>query len=275
MELFHIGFVSISVIDLLDIAIVSYIFYRLYVAMRGTVAAQIFVGFIFLIALFFVAQALNLKALGWLLRTVTDVWVIALLILFQPEIRRLLILFSRGRLMRYFVKLDVTESIDEVVGAAVELSKKRHGALMVIVRSTGLRTFAESGIQLEARISKSLLISIFNPKSPLHDGAVIIKDRVVEAARCTLPFSTTTKLNDVPLGMRHRAGLGITEQADVVVVIISEETGTISVAENGVLERGFTGEALRQRLQRSLTTSTTRWSLRHVFSASQFNSSTR
>jgi len=266
VELFHIGFLTVSLTDLLDVAIVSFVFYRLYVAMRGTVAAQIFVGFVLLIALFFVAQALNLKALGWLLRSVTDIWVVALIVLFQPELRRLLILFSRGRLMHYFVKLDVNESIDEVVGAAVELSRKRQGALMVIVRSTGLRSFVESGIQLQAQISRSLLISIFNPKSPLHDGAVIVKDRIIEAARCTLPLSAVTRLGEVPLGMRHRAGLGITEQADVVVVIVSEESGAISFAENALLERGLTGEELRRRLRSSLSSPTVRWSLKNVFS---------
>ena len=254
MELFKIGFLPVTIIDVIDIALVGFIFYRLYMMMRGTIAAQIFVGLMLIMAFSFITQATNLKAMGSILRTLTEVWVIAFIVLFQPEIRRLLVHVGRSPVVRMFLRLDVEESIEEIASAAGELSKKRHGALMVIVRATGLRTFVESGIQLQGRVSRSLLLSIFNPKSPLHDGAVIIKDRIIEASRCTLPLSLTTKIGPIGLGMRHRAGLGISEQADVLAIIISEETGTISLAEDGVLTRNLTATELRKELKERLST---------------------
>jgi diadenylate cyclase len=253
MDLFRIGFFQVTLIDLLDIVLVSYIFYRLYMVMRGTVAAQIFVGLVLIIAFSFVTQAMNLKAMNWILRTLTDIWVIAFIVLFQPELRRLLVLIGRNRVVRLFLRLNAEESIDEVVGAAGELARKHHGMLVVIIRATGIRAFVETGLSLQARISKPLLVSIFNPRSPLHDGAVVIHDRVVEAARVTLPLSQTSTIGDVVLGMRHRAGLGITEQADVISVMVSEETGAISLADNGVLIRGLSTQELRNELHSRLS----------------------
>ncbi len=248
MELFKIGFLSVGVVDLIDVALVSFIIYRLYMAMRGTIAIQIFLGLLLILAFSFAAQALNLKAMTWILRTVTDIWVLAFIILFQPELRRLLVLLSRNPIVRFFLEFKSDESLDEVINAVVELSRKKTGALIVLVRATGIRMVVETGTRLEALVNKALLLSIFNPRSPLHDGAVIIKDRLIEAARCTLPLSGTTSWEGQLLGTRHRAGLGISEQADVVVVIVSEETGTISVAENGVLTRGLTPAVLRRDL---------------------------
>ena len=253
MELFRIGFLSVTIIDVFDVALVSFLFFQLYRVMRGTIAAQIFVGLLLIIAFSFLAQAINLKAMGWLLRTLTDIWVIAFIVLFQPELRRLLLIVGRNRIVRMFLRLDVTESIEEIAGAAAELSKKRHGMLVVIVRATGLRMFIESGQPLQAVVSKPLLLSIFNPKSPLHDGAVIIKDRIVEAARCTLPLSQMVRVGDYVLGMRHRAALGVSEQADVIALVVSEESGTISIAENGSLIRGISAKELRKELQTRLT----------------------
>lgn len=251
--LFKIWFINVSLIDLIDVALVAFIFYRLYVIMRGTVAAQIFVGLVLIIAFSFVAQAMNMKAMNWILRTLTDIWVIAFIVLFQPELRRLLVLVGRNRIVRMFLRLDVQESIDEVVTAASELARKHHGMLAVIVRATSLRTSVETGVQLQARVSKPLLVSIFNPRSPLHDGAVVIRDRIIEAARVTLPLSQTSLVGDQVLGMRHRAGLGISEQADVVAVIVSEETGAISIADMGELIRGLTVQKLKTELQTRLS----------------------
>lgn len=253
MELFKIGFLSVGLADVVDIALVSVIFYRLYLAMRGTIAAQIFVGLVLILAFSFVAQAANLKAMGWILRTLTDIWVIAFIVLFQPELRRLFVLVGRNPVVRIFLKMNVDESIDDVVGAVTELSKKKQGALIVFVRATGIRIHTETGTKLEALVSRSLLLSIFNPKSPLHDGAVVVKDRLIEAARCTLPLSNLTAWEGQLLGTRHRAGLGISEQADAVVVIVSEETGTVSIAENGSLSRGLTPAVLRRELKERLS----------------------
>lgn len=249
MEFFRIGFVSVGLADVIDILLVSFIFYRLYLAMRGTIAIQIFAGLLLILGFSFVAQALNLKAMTWILRTLTDIWVIAFIILFQPELRRLLVLISRSPIIRVFIKVNVDESIDEVVGAVTELSKKKMGALIVFVRASGVRMAVETGTQLDAQLSRSLLLSIFNPRSPLHDGAVVVKDKVIEAARCTLPLSNLTAWEGQLLGTRHRAGLGISEQADVIVVIVSEETGMVSIAENGTLYRGLTPAVLRKELK--------------------------
>lgn len=253
MELFKIGFLNVTVVDIFDILLVSFIFYRLYMVMRGTVAAQIFVGLILILGFSFIAQASNLKAMNWILRTLTDIWVIAFIVLFQPELRRLLILLGRNRIVRSFIKLDVEESIEEIVGASAELARKHHGMLVVIVRSTGIRTFVDTGTPLQARISKALLVSIFNPRSPLHDGAVVVHDRIIEAARVTLPLSQTSTIGDTVLGMRHRAALGISEQADVIVVLVSEETGKISITDNGILIRGLTTQELRHELYTRLS----------------------
>ena len=249
MELFRIGFLSVGLSDVIDVAIVSFITYRLYLAMRGTIAIQILVGLLLILAFSFVAQAFSLKAVSAILRTLTDIWVIAFIILFQPELRRLLVLLGRNPAIRLFLKLNVDESIDEVVGAVTELSKKKIGALIVFVRATGIRMHVETGTKMEAHVSRSLLISIFNPKSPLHDGAVVIKDRLIEAARCTLPLSNVATWEGQLLGTRHRAGLGISEQADVIVVIVSEESGLVSIAENGTLYRGMTPSVLRKELK--------------------------
>ncbi len=256
MELFKIGFIDVTLIDLIDIALVSFIFYKLYMVMRGTVAAQIFVGLVLILAFSFVAQAINFKAMNWILRTLTDIWVIAFIVLFQPELRRLLVLVGRNRVVRMFLRLDVQESIEDIAGAASELARKHHGMLVVIVRATGLRTMVEAGLPLQARISKPLLVSIFNPRSPLHDGAVVIHERTVEAARVTLPLSQTDRIGDTVLGMRHRAALGISEQADVIAVVVSEETGAISLADNGVLLRGLSTQELRHELRSRLSSST-------------------
>lgn len=258
MEIFNIGFLSFTLVDLLDVALVAFICYRLYLAMRGTIAAQIFVGLIVIIAFSFFAQALNLKAIGWILRTLTDIWVIAFIILFQPELRRLLVLVGRNPVIRFFIKTNVDESINETVAAVSELSRKKQGALIIFVRATGIKTHVETGTKMEALVSRSLILSIFNPKSPLHDGAIVIKDRLIEAARVILPLSNTSEWEGQHLGTRHRAGLGISEQADVVVVIVSEETGIVSIAENGLLTRGLTPATLRRELKERLTMDTER-----------------
>jgi diadenylate cyclase len=248
-EIFKIGFLSVSFIDVIDILVVAFIIYKLYTILRGTIAAQIFIGLILILLFFFAAQASNLKALTWLLKLISDVWVIAFVILFQPEIRRLLVLLARNPVFKIFVKTVIPETAEIITDAAFELSQRQYGALIIIVRETGIRGYAETGEILNAKVNKSLLTSIFFPKSPLHDGAVIIKENMIEAARCTLPLSATTDVDGESLGMRHRAGLGISEQADVIAVIVSEETGSISVAEYGKMETGLSKDSLRQRLQ--------------------------
>jgi diadenylate cyclase len=255
MSINILGFLPLTWVDIIDILILTILFYRLYMIMRGTVATQIFAGLVSVVIISILAQASNLTALTWLLQKIMDIWVIAFIILFQPEIRRILILLGQSRFIRYFLKLDIDETIVTISEAALELSRLRHGALIIMARGTGMRTFVENGVQLNASISKQLLLSIFYPKSPLHDGAVIVKDRIVEAARCTLPLSNVTKTDERLLGMRHRAGLGISEQADVLAVIVSEETGHISIAENGILYHNLAIQEVKQKLLEGFLTS--------------------
>ncbi len=251
-DLFRIGFLTVTFTDLVDIAIVTFIIYKLYTLLKGTIAAQIFMGLMIILLLSFAAQAANLKALSWLLKLVTDIWVIAFVILFQPEIRRLLVIVARNPFFRLFVRADSPQAAQILAEAAFELSQRQHGALIVVVKSTGIRGYAETGEIMNARLSSALLGSIFFPRSPLHDGAVIVKNETIEAARCTLPLSNTTVVNDEHLGMRHRAGLGISEQADVLSIIVSEETGSISLAEDGQLSKGLSKDALKNRLGRAI-----------------------
>ncbi len=251
-DIFRIGFLTVTFTDLIDIAIVTFIIYKLYTLLRGTIAAQIFIGFIIILLLSFAAEAANLKVLSWLLKLVTDIWVIAFVILFQPEIRRLLVMLARNPFFRLFVKPDSPQAMQILADAAFELSQRQHGALIIVVRSSGIRGYTETGEIMNARLSSALLGSIFYPRSPLHDGAVIVKNETIEAAGCTLPLSTTTIVNDEHLGMRHRAGLGISEQADVLSIIVSEETGSISLAEDGQLIKGLSKEALVNRLKKAV-----------------------
>jgi len=254
IELFKIGFLTITLSDIVDIVIVAFIVYKLYTLLRGTIAAQVFIGLMIILMISFVAQAINLKALSWLLRLLTDIWVIAFVILFQPEIRRLLVMIARNPMFRIFTKAEEPDEAQIIADAAFELSQQQHGALIVLVRSTGIRGFTETGEILNARLTRELLTSIFYPRSPLHDGAVIVKNNVIEAARATLPLSNTTKVDGESLGMRHRAGLGISEQADVISIIVSEETGGISIAENGELSHGLSKDSLKNRIESAFKT---------------------
>jgi diadenylate cyclase len=247
-DLFKIGFLTVSFTDLLDILIVSFIVYQLYKWLKGTIASQIFIGLMIILLLSFAAQAANFKELSWLLKLVTDIWVIAFVILFQPEIRRILVIVASNPFFRMFVKSYSPQTPQIIADAAFELSQKQYGALIILIKSTGIRGYTETGQIMNAEISVPLLSTIFFPRSPLHDGAVIIKSDIIEAAGCTLPLSLTTVAGGEHLGMRHRAGLGISEQADVISVIVSEETGSISIAENGRMTRGLSKEMLRKKL---------------------------
>ncbi len=267
-ELIRIGFLSVTMLDIIDIILVTAIFYKVYIIIRGTIASQIFFGLILVLLLSLLVQAANLKALGWLLKLLSDIWVIAFIILFQPEIRRILVLVGRSPLLRFFVKTDHKSITDVIAESAYELAQNQHGALMVIVKTGGIRGVAETGEPVDSKVTKNMLRSIFFPRSPLHDGAVIINNEVIEAARCTLPLSSETKQDGRVLGMRHRAGLGISEMADVISVIVSEETGSISVAENGILKTGLSKDSLKRILNESIRKSSDK-SIRGIFQGSK------
>lgn len=247
-DLIKIDFITITFLDVIDIFAVAFIIYKLYTLLKGTIASQIFVGLMIVLLLSFASQAANLKALSWLLKFITDIWIVAFIILFQPEIRRLLVYLARNPFIKLNLKGESEKIVNIIVDAAFEMSQHQHGALIVVVKSSGLRSFSESGEIINAKLTKDLLRSIFYPRSPMHDGAVIVNNDLIEAVRCTLPLSATTIVNGEALGMRHRAGLGISEIADVICVIVSEETGSISVAEEGILTKGLSKENLRNKL---------------------------
>lgn len=272
MELFKIGFVSVRVVDVIDLIIVTYIFFKLYKLMRGTIAFQIFISLLLILGVSLLAQIMNLQVLGWLLSRLTDIWVIALIILFQPEIRRVLIIIGRTRIARIFMRLDMNENVTEVTDACSELQRNGWGALIVITRATGLQNYVERGERIDARISKELLISIFYPRSPLHDGAVIINNNKIEAARCVLPLSETQFAFNKSLGTRHRAGLGISEQSDALAVIVSEETSRISIAEDGKLHLCKDVEELKEKLKEAMGSTNVAKSLKTIFESAKSSS---
>ena len=190
------------------------------------------IGLIILLISSFIFNSLDLVAMSWLLNQFQTVWVVAFVILFQPEIRRLLIYVGQTRFFQTIFRMGTSRSLESIVEASLNMSEKRWGALIVIQRETGLRSYKEAGIQLKAEVSTPLLLSIFNPNSSMHDGAVILQNTLIEAAGCILPL-TESQMVSPEMGTRHRAALGITEESDALVVVISEERGTISIAENG------------------------------------------
>ncbi|MGA7564903.1 MAG: diadenylate cyclase CdaA [Terriglobales bacterium] len=236
----------ISVTPVIDILLVALLIYQFLILVRGTRAAPMLVGVAALALAFYLAHLAELWTLNWLLSTLLPYVVFALIVVFQSEIRHgLADLGRRISLMRS--SSSVADVYDDIVLAANLFSQNQTGALIVIEREIGLRTYIESGVALDARLSYDLLATIFRPSAPLHDGAVIVQRDRIAAAACFLPLSMNPVLS-TQLGTRHRAAIGITEETDAVAVIISEETGTISMAVAGSIERDLTVERLRERL---------------------------
>jgi diadenylate cyclase len=204
-------------------------------------------GLLLLFMLSFLAQLLQLGTLSYLIESVGAIWLIAFVILFQPELRRILVILGQSRIVRYFVKVEEPQVVDEVCTAIEHLSRKGIGALVVLTREVGLKAIVETGVKLEAELTASLLETIFFPNTPLHDGAVIIQDGVIEAASCLLPLSQSSRI-EPGLGTRHRAAVGVSEESDAVVVVVSEESSMISLAVGGRLTRNIDAAALRQHL---------------------------
>jgi len=243
MSAFHLNLT----IDILDIIIVSFLFYRLFLLIRGTRAAQMFIGLFLLIVVSFVARWLNMNALNWILSSLKTVWVVAFVILFQPELRRALSLLGQNRIIGYFLKVEESSTVSEIVKACHQLTQNGLGAIIALEKDVGLRNYIETGTSVDARVSAELLVTIFTTPSPLHDGAVIIEKNRIVAAGCILPLSQNPHLTK-SLGTRHRAGLGLSEETDAVVIIASEETRTISLAVGGKLKRKLDINTLRNDL---------------------------
>jgi diadenylate cyclase len=230
----------------LDILLVALLIYQVLMMIRGTRAAPMLAGLIVVAVIFYLARMGELTTLNWVVSRVLPYIVFALIVVFQSEIRH--VLADLGRRLSFLGGADAgTDAYDDIVLAANLFSQHQTGALVVIERRIGLRTHIESGVPLDARLSYDLLATIFRPSAPLHDGAVIVQKDRIAAAACFLPLSMNPLLS-TQLGTRHRAGIGITEETDAIAVIVSEETGAISLALGGKIERDLTVEQLRERL---------------------------
>ena len=235
--------------DLVDILVVSILVYEVLKLIRGTRAVQMALGGSLLVVLFYGSRWFHLETVNWLVRNLVGYIVFAVIVLFQSDIRRALAHLGRAPFFRYFAKAEsAAESIEELVVASGMLSSQRIGAIIALERQVGLRTYIEGGIRLDAVLTYDLLLSIFQPASPLHDGAAIVQDDRVAAAACFLPLTVNPKLSK-DLGSRHRAAIGLTEENDSVAIVVSEETGTISMVADGQIERGLDIDLLRARLR--------------------------
>ena len=236
--------------DLVDIAIVAFVLYRVFLVFKGTLAIQMLAGLGVLMIARYVSREGNRRSLSFILDNFLAFWVLALIVLFQPELRRALAEAGRSRLLqRVFGEASAERHhvIEEVVRAVESLATKRIGALIVLERGGGLQTYAELGVPLDAVVSAELVGSLFQPGSPLHDGAAIIQGDRISAAGCFLPLSRNLQLSRT-LGTRHRAALGLSEETDAVVAVVSEETGAVSLAVDGGIERGLDSAGLSARL---------------------------
>lgn len=247
---------TIGILDVIDTALVAYFLYRIYLMLKHTRAAALIKGLIVLVFLMVLSRWLNLHVINWILEKLMTVVMIALPVVFQPELRRALEQIGRGRLFHKTTELDEQE-LEEVIGAvtsaAVVMSQRKVGALIVFERETGLEERIETGVQIDGLVSDSLLLNIFEKDTPLHDGAVIIRGKRIVAASCLLPLTDARNLSQ-ELGTRHRAALGISEQSDAIVLVVSEETGTISVAKNGELFRYLQADDVKELLRAAIMT---------------------
>lgn len=239
--------------DILDIVFVAIIFYRLLLIVKGTKAAQMLIGLGLLLLASLLSEHLELYTVNWIIQSFWAQIVIVLIILFQPEIRRALAHIGEARFLTAFTSAEELKSLDEIVKAAVALANRKMGALIVIERETSLKDFVEMGTLLDAKVSKDILLSIFHTTSPIHDGAVVIRGNRIVAAGCFLPIALSSEVSKA-LGTRHRAGIGLTEETDAIAIIVSEETGAISMAAAGKLETAIDMESLRIRLTNIFTT---------------------
>lgn len=234
--------------DLLEIVVVAAIFYRILLVLAGTRAIQMLAGLLLLVAIYYVSRLLSLDLLRSLLEYLFEFGAIAALVVFQPELRSALAHLGQNRLLRrFFTRMEENQVAEEIALAAEELARSKIGAIIAIECEVGLGEYAETGTELQARVSAPLLNTIFAPYSPIHDGAVIIRGDMIIAAGAILPL-TQFPVSDKSMGTRHRAALGLSEETDAIVVVVSEETSQISVAFRGRLERGLDRERLAAML---------------------------
>ncbi len=243
--------------DLLDIAIVAFLIYRIFLLIKGTRAVQMLLGLAVILFLYMGSQVGGLYTLHWILDNFLSSIILVIVVLFQNDIRRALIHVGRNPFFADLSYKEETEVMDELVKACVNLANKRIGALIVIERETGLHDFLEVGVEIDAKVSSDLITSIFLPYSPIHDGALVIQKGRLKRAGCFLPLSQNPDISK-QLGTRHRAAIGLTELVDAVVIVVSEETGKISVVVGGRITRDLDSTSLKRVLTRLLEPSSGR-----------------
>lgn len=229
---------------ILELFIFWYVIYMILLFVKGTRSEQLLKGLLIIAIMFVVTQQLGLDAINWTLTRLFPISIIALVVIFQPELRRVL-----AQLGQFGIHQENIEVIDEISGAASVLSKKRIGALIVIEKEVGLKSYIESGTPIDAKVTRDLITSIFIPQTPLHDGAIIIQHGRIIAAGCVLPLPEEEKTLPRTFGMRHRAAIGVTEETDAVCVVVSEETGAISITSGGKLSHNLDADNLAKDLR--------------------------
>ncbi len=234
MNLFQLDFIKFGVKDVVDVLIVSFVIFQILKLVKGTRSVQIITGMVLVAGLAFIAYWFQLEGLTWLFSNLATFGLIVLVIVFQPELRSVLAQFGQSRIFRRFVTIEQRKSLEEINRAVLRLSELRYGGLIVIERRTGLRNFAETGKEINTELSSEMLITLFTPYTPLHDGAVIISGDKIIAAAASLPLTTNERYRKL-YGMRHKAAIGVSEVSDAIVVVVSEETSKISIAYNGIL----------------------------------------
>ncbi len=245
-EHFSIGAMQLK--DVFDILIIAFIIYRLFLLIRGTRAVQMLMGLAFVFIFYFISLWSDLKAVSWVLQNFWRISVIGVIILFQPEIRNALVRVGQQNFFRTYSNIEQSKLIDKLVRSVVALSEKRIGALIAMERNVNLQNYVEVGTKLDAIISKELILNIFFPNTPLHDGAIIIQNGKVSGAGAFLPLTLNQGL-DQTIGTRHRAAIGLTEETDAIVIVVSEENAHISVAMNGKLEQNIDSVRLKTILR--------------------------
>lgn len=254
-------FIKIQLIDVVDVLLVAALIYQLYYLIKGTVAVNIFIGILLFYLLWIVVKAMNMQLFGSILGKFIDVGFIALLIVFQQELRRFLLFigttefFSKGKLgkglfdFKWQVSSQISLDTNAIIKACKHMSESKTGAIIIITKNNDLKFYANTGDAIDAKVSVRMIESIFYKNSPLHDGAIIISNNTIVAARCVLPV---TENADFPahLGMRHRAAVGITENTDAIAIVVSEQTGEISFSKEGELKHALTQERLKELLER-------------------------
>ena len=254
--------INMQLKDIVDILIVSYIFYNLYLLIKETRAEQLMKGILVLLAITRIAEVLELELLSWLLTHTIQAGMFALLIVFQPELRRILEYLGQTKFLSTSITNSYTNNdnfILELVEGMMSLSRQKIGALIILERKTGINEIIQTGTKIDGELTRQLLINIFIPNTPLHDGAVVVRKNKIAAAGCFLPLTENKFLNQ-ELGTRHRAALGISERSDCISLVVSEETGHISIAQNGKLYKDLKEDTLKSLLKKGLEEEQTKYS---------------